>query len=185
ETLSALLLLQLEGIAAAEGASFKKTPHLLEMTMVVLAVALESGIGQSELALRAAQLRDDYRGVIGASRELWSRGPSKSTLTERFDLLAGVIMGGDGVPGRLAPVEPCGALSSGTNATLLERSSPPAAHHAPIADATHAEVDHIVPFMPGGKSVLGNARLVHVLCNRENGSRDAQRECGGRAAAAT
>jgi hypothetical protein len=32
--------------------------------------------------------------MIGASKELWKKAPSKGTFTERFNLLAGVIMDG-------------------------------------------------------------------------------------------
>lgn len=35
-----------------------------------------------------------------------------------------------------------------------------------------AEVDHIVPWSQGGKTVRENARLVHRLCNRWRGTKD-------------
>ena len=57
--------------------------------------------------------------------------------------------------------------------TLFSRKSPCicAVCSLPIVNIEHAEVDHIVPWSKGGDTVIGNAQLLHIKCNREKGAK--------------
>lgn len=41
-----------------------------------------------------------------------------------------------------------------------------------ILNIEDCEVDHIVPYSKGGRTILENAQLVHSYCNKSKGNRE-------------